>query len=102
MKVKNNKRYAKQLKDDFATYAFKKCHKSSSSKTKREQGEKSHLNLAKPVNHEEVHQSQSLLITVTSYVRRRTPRLLMTGRHVAHICLPMEMAIIVRQTRRIL
>lgn len=40
MKVKNNKRYAKQLKDDFATYAFKKCHKSSSSKTKKRTGRK--------------------------------------------------------------
>ena len=41
MKVKNNKRYAKELKQDFAGYAFKKCHKSSSRKTKkRTQGKK--------------------------------------------------------------
>ena len=38
MKIKNNKHYANQLKDEFARYAFKKCHKSSSRSRKTRKG----------------------------------------------------------------
>lgn len=41
MKLSNNKQYAKQLKDDFAHYAFNKCHSSSSGKRTRRKNKSS-------------------------------------------------------------